>query len=120
MNGGIKTGDIILISFPVHRPKGHEQEGMRPAIVVAVPQGHLRYPVVIVIPVTSQTGNWAKRNPSLYKLIPKGCGGLPKQSVALIDQVRAVDANRIKAYLGALEAQLFQDIKGGLIQLFSA
>ena len=119
MNAGIKAGDVVLVGLPAHQPKGHEQEGVRPAIITAVPQGYLRYPVVIVIPVTSQTGNWAKRNPSLYKQIPEGCGGLPRPSVALIDQVRAVDVSRVRSYIGTLEQQIFQIIKDSLIELLS-
>lgn len=118
MNDGIKAGDVVLVGLPAHQPKGHEQEGMRPAIITAVPKGYLRYPVVIVIPVTSQTGNWAKQNPLLYRRIPEGCGSLPKPSVALIDQVRAIDINRVKSYIGKLDQQTLQEIKNGLIELF--
>lgn len=120
MNAGIRAGDVILVSLPAHLPKGHEQEGVRPAIITAVPQGYLRYPVVIVVPVTSQTGRWTKRNPLLYQQIPEGCGGLPKPSVVLIDQIRAVDIRRIRSYVGTLEQKIFQKIKQGLIELFSS
>ncbi|HAG08004.1 MAG TPA: hypothetical protein DCK87_00305 [Desulfotomaculum sp.] len=49
----ITPGDILLIALPSHDPSGHEQEGVRPAIAVGVPQGHVRYPVVIVVPLTT-------------------------------------------------------------------
>lgn len=119
MNTGIQAGDVVLVTLPSNKPKGHEQEGFRPAIIIAVPTGHLRYPVVIVVPVTSQTGNWTKLNPSLYIQIPQGKSGLPRLSVALIDQVRAIDVNRITTYLGTLEHSLLQNIKHSLIKLIS-
>lgn len=120
MSTGIHPGDIVLVNLPLHEPKGHEQEGLRPAIIVAVPTGHLRYPVVIVVPVTSQTGSWSNQNPVLYHQIPHGTGGLPRLSVALIDQVRAIDVRRITTYLGTLEQQLLQNIKDSLIEVISA
>lgn len=49
-------GDVLLIALPSHDPKGHEQEGLRPAIVVGIPRGPVRYPVVIVVPLTSKSG----------------------------------------------------------------
>jgi mRNA interferase MazF len=48
----IAQGDVLVVALPSHEPKGHEQEGYRPAIVVGVPKGEVRYPVVIAIPLT--------------------------------------------------------------------
>lgn len=59
-----------MVNLPKHEPQGHEQEGLRPGIIVAVPSGYLRYPIVLVVPVTSQSGNWANQNPILYHQIP--------------------------------------------------
>jgi mRNA interferase MazF len=66
-NEALKPGAVVLIDLPLHDPKGHEQEGKRPAIVVGIPQGLLRYPVVIAVPLTTQGGPWAKKNPNLYR-----------------------------------------------------
>lgn len=119
MNTNIQTGDVVLVNLPVHQPRGHEQEGVRPVVIVSVPKGHLRYPVAIVVPVTSQIGFWASHNSSLYLQIPPGTGGLPKQSVILIDQIRAIDVNRITSYIGTLESQLLQNVRHGLIKLLT-
>ena len=48
----LKCGDVVLLNLPSHRPKGHEQEGKRPVIIIGVPVGVVRYPVVIVIPLS--------------------------------------------------------------------
>ncbi|CEP67955.1 Plasmid maintenance toxin/Cell growth inhibitor [Moorella glycerini] len=114
----VAAGDILLIALPVHDPKGHEQEGVRPAVVVGVPQGPVRYPVVIVVPLTTRSGPWAKQNPILYQPLPPGAGGIPQASIVLIDQVRAVDVRRIKAYLGSLEEKTFEPIRSSLLKLF--
>ncbi len=117
MRTDLKSGDILLISLPDHSPRGHEQEGERPAIVVAVPKS-VRYPVVIVIPLTTADGPWVDKNPSLYKRIPKNASGLPKDSIALIDQIRAVDVHRIVSLYQPLDKSIFQEIKNSLINLF--
>lgn len=99
-------------------PKGHEQEGVRPAVVAGVPQGPVRYPVVIVVPLTTRGGPWAKQNPILYQPLPQGAGGIPKASTVLIDQVRAVDVRRVKAYLGTLDETTFEPIRASLLKIF--
>lgn len=119
MNTNVQAGDVVLVSLPIHQPRGHEQEGVRPVIIVAVPHGYLRYPVAIVVPVTSQTGIWASQNSTLYLQIPQGTGGLPKKSVILIDQVRSIDVNRITSYIGTLEEQLLQNIRQSLVELLT-
>jgi mRNA interferase MazF len=114
----VAAGDIFLIALLVHDPKGHEQEGVRPAVVVGVPQGPVLYPVVIVVPLTTRSGPWAKQNPNLYQPLPPGAGGIPRASIVLIDQVRAVDVRRVKAYLGTLEEKTFEPIRSSLCELF--
>ena len=117
-NNVIEPGDVILISFPVHNPKGHEQEGSRPAIVVGVPKGAVRYPVVFVVPLTTQSGTWAENNPGLYPRIPHGAAGLTQDSIALIDQLRAVDVRRVQFYLGCLEKDIFNPMRKSILRLF--
>ncbi len=56
-------------SQPLKCAKGHEQEGRRPAVIVGVPLGDVRYSVVVVVPLTTQFGAWGKRNPVLYPII---------------------------------------------------
>jgi len=56
-----------------------------------VPLGDVRYPVVVVVPLTTQFGGWVNRNSALYPIIQAGSAGLPQKSVALCDQIRAVD-----------------------------
>jgi len=114
----IEPGDVILISLPTHNPKGHEQEGIRPAIVVGVPKGAVRYPVIIVVPLTTWSGSWTRKNPSLYPFILQGTAGITRDSIALLDQVRAVDVQRVQYYLGSLEKEQFNPIKRNLLRIF--
>ena len=108
-----------MLMFPVHHPPGHEQEGSRPAVVVAVPIGPTRFPVVLVVPLTTQAREWTDRNPALYPRLDAGSGGLIHPSVALLDQVRAVDARRLATYLGTLSRAAYAPIHRGLRMLFA-
>lgn len=117
MSNKIKVGDVLLISLPVHSPRGHEQEGKRPGIVIAIPEEPMRYPVIITIPLTTKKGNWCIQNPKLYKEIPAGSGGLSRDSIALIDQVCAVDCRRIVSLIGTISDCYILEIKNALIEL---
>jgi mRNA interferase MazF len=116
----VSFGDILLILLPTHAPPGHEQEGVRPAIVVGLPEraGQPRFSTLLVIPLTTQEGTWSKKAPRLYPRLRGGAGGLPRPSIALLDQVRSIDARRVSSYLGSLTGKEFQPIKEGLKRIF--
>lgn len=80
----------------------HEQQGIRPAIVVGIPPGETRYLLVFVAPLTTQMGKWVELNSTIYPVLPSGTGNLTQTSVVLLDQIRAVDAQRIVRYIGSL------------------
>jgi mRNA interferase MazF len=46
--------DILLVDFPPQTPALHEQQGIRPAVVVGRPSntGMIRFELVIVVPIT--------------------------------------------------------------------
>jgi mRNA interferase MazF len=116
----VSFGDILLIMLPTHAPAGHEQEGLRPAVVVGLPEraGQPRFSTLLVIPLTTQEGTWSKKAPLLYPRLRGGAAGLPRPSIALLDQVRSIDARRVSSYLGSLTGKEFQPIKEGLKQIF--
>jgi mRNA interferase MazF len=113
----LKCGDVVFVNLPSHSPKGHEQEGRRPAVIVGVPLGDVRYPVAIVVPLTTQLGEWVKKNPALYPIIQSGTAGLSQKSVVLCDQIRAVDIQRVIGYLGSLSIDEYLPIIDGVRQV---
>ncbi|QDZ40304.1 type II toxin-antitoxin system PemK/MazF family toxin [Euhalothece natronophila Z-M001] len=119
MSKKLQAGDLILVSLPDHQPKGREQEGRRPAIIVGLPKGKVRYPVILIAPLTTQFGFWVENNPTLYPKLNAGTGGLSKNSVVLLDQIRAVDVKRVISYLGSLSPREFQKILEGLQSIFN-
>ncbi len=103
----LRVGDVVTASFPLHEPQGHEQEGLRPAVVIGVPEnvGTPRFPLVFVAPLTSDRGQtWASGSPDLYPRFPAGLAGLRSPSIVLTDQVRALDLSRISRRRGQLTA----------------
>lgn len=70
----IAIGDLVLVALPVHNPPRREQQGIRPAVVVGVPSGEIRYPTIAIAPLTTTTGSWSSNNPILYPLLEAGTG----------------------------------------------
>lgn len=121
MSSRLAPGDVVTARFPEHRPPGHEQSGLRPAIVVALPEqlGTPRYPVALLVPLTTDLNQpWAARSAALYHRLPQGAGGLPRASVALLDQVRSVDLRRVVGYVGSLRPAAFAPMREALSRLF--
>ncbi len=119
----LAQGDIVLARFPEHLPSGHEQHGLRPALVVGLPDllGQPRFPVVLLIPLTTDRRQaWASRSPRLYPTLPAGAGGLPIDSLALLDQTRSLDWERVARYLGTLPAEAYRPIRDGLRALLAS
>ncbi|NJM71489.1 MAG: type II toxin-antitoxin system PemK/MazF family toxin [Scytonema sp. RU_4_4] len=114
----LACGDVVIVALPTHTPRGREQQGTRPAVVVGVPSGEARYPILMIAPLTTQSGSWALNNPSLYPRLEAGAGGLPQSSIVLLDQTRGLDINRVVAYLGTLTSEQYAPILNGLIHLF--
>lgn len=75
MSNKIKVGDVLLISLPVHLPRGHEQEGKRPGIVIAIPEEPMRYPVIITIPLTTKKRIGAYKTQNCIKKYPQEAVG---------------------------------------------
>jgi mRNA interferase MazF len=113
----LEFGDIVTARFPEQNPQGREQQGYRPGVVVGFPNriGIPRFSLVVVVPMTTDRGqSWALASPDLYPRFPAGVAGLRSPSIALLDQVRVIDVNRIVAYRGSLTPDHYELILIGL------
>lgn len=101
----VKRGDLFYADLsPV---VGSEQGGVRPVIVVQNNVGNKYSPTIIVAPVTSQM-NKAKL-PTHVKL--KGNKyGLPKNSVALMEQLRTIDKKRLREKIGSFSSDIMNKV----------
>lgn len=111
----LNIGDVITARFP-EQQQGREQEGYRPAIVVGIPNfvRQLRFQVIIVVPMTTyKNQSWVDNSPDLYPVFPSGIASLKSPSIALLDQIRAIDARRIINYRGSLTSEQYKPIASG-------
>jgi mRNA interferase MazF len=110
-----KFGQVVRMVFPVHTPRGHEQEGERPCVVIADSSAiqPLAFPKLFVAPITR-------------KLLPPGPlriqfeenkGGLKQPGTILLDQLRMLDASRLTGIYGQFEENELELIRQGLLRL---
>jgi len=91
----IKRGDIFYADLsPV---VGSEQGGIRPVIIIQNDVGNRYSPTVIVSAITSQIN---KAKLPTHVEISSEEYGLNKDSVVLLEQVRALDKRRLKEKIG--------------------
>jgi mRNA interferase MazF len=91
-----RRGEIWLVEFG--EPVGHEQAGIRPAVVVSTdalnegPAG-----VLLVVPITS-----TRRDLPSHVVIEPGESGLDRPSYAKCEDVKSVSERRLISRLGVI------------------
>jgi mRNA interferase MazF len=111
MSKPLQIGDIITARFPIHTPSGHEQEGLRPALVVGLPDkvAAPRFSMIWLAPITTDRSQlWA--NSELYPKLSKDVSGLASDSIVLLEQVRSLDAQRVGKYIDSLPKEAYEPI----------
>ncbi len=105
----LPRGAVVLIDL--NPTTGHEQQGVRPCVIVSDPDiaGDQRYPLVCVVPVSGTAGQGA-----LYPGLDPGKSGLRKRSFALVDQLRSVDKRRVRSVFGEVTRAEMRAIDLGL------
>lgn len=96
----MNVGDIYTVEIPP--VDGHEQAGLRPAIIVQASRFEKQLPTTIIIPLSSQLA--AQNFPGTFLIQPDAENGLTMQSVALECQLRAIDKKRLKRKIGRLSS----------------
>ena len=103
----MKIGDVYLVEIP--GVGGHEQEGLRPALIVQSEERINELPTVLIVPLTSKTK--ASIFPFTFLVKPDKLNNLTSSSVALVFQLRAIDKRRLKHKIGKLEKRMILHIK---------
>lgn len=93
----MQFGDIYLVEIPMS--SGHEQAGLRPAVIVQE-IGMEKVPTVLIVPLTSKLK--AKDFPFTFVVEPDQSNNLNVVSVSLVFQVRAIDKKRLKNKIGKI------------------
>lgn len=106
------SADVLWARLPTRTPKGREQTGTRPVILIAEPARvqTLRFPLVLVASVTSTV---LPEEP-VYPRLARGAGGLPSDSTVLLDQLLALDPAHVTGRAGTLTDAEFAPIRAGL------
>ncbi len=93
----IKRGDVYYADLsPI---VGSEQGGVRPVLIVQNDMGNKYSPTVIVSAITSKTNKT-----QLPTHIPlQQNSGLSRESVALLEQIRTIDKQRLKEKIGHID-----------------
>ena len=104
----VKKGDLFFADLsPVI---GSEQGGVRPVLVVQNDVGNKYSPTIIVAAVTSQT----KTKLPTHVRLEATQGGLSKDSVVLLEQLRTIDKQRLKERIGTLSESQLPDVEKAL------
>ena len=102
-------GDIVLIDF---RPaKVHEQDGMRPALVMSDAAYNAASSYLVVCPITSNTRPWPFKMP-----LPDG---LKVHGFVMIDQIKSIDRRRrVLRFIDHVPDEAMRDYRMRLAALF--
>lgn len=104
----IKKGQIYYADLsPV---VGSEQGGYRPILIIQNDIGNKYSPTIIAAPITSKVNE--KHNIPTHKEVH--CAELPKNSMALLEQIRTLDKCRLKQYVGKITPHNLQQVDIGL------
>lgn len=98
-------GDIYLVNFGRNK-NTYKQNGVRPALVVSNNRANKNSPVVTVVPLTSKV--WKKPFLPTHVTIPSGVG-LSKPSMALAEQVEAIDKELLVNKMGHVYDDLIME-----------
>ena len=94
----ISRGDIYYADL---RPViGSEQGGIRPVLILQNNVGNRHSPTVIAAAITSKQD---KTNLPTHIGIKAGTGGLTRDSVVLLEQVRTLDKRRLRERAGQID-----------------
>ena len=95
---------------------GSEQSGIRPVLVVQTDRANAHSPHTIIVPFTTRI---RQRILPSHVLCSIGEGGLTQDSVALCEQIRAIDLVRLIRQLGTLPAPRMTDVDKALRTILS-
>lgn len=99
----LKRGDILFVDMGI-QPKGSIQGGFRPVVVVSNNLANKFSPVITVVPLSTKIKK--KRNLPTHVFVPVNCcSGLGVHSIALCEQVTALDCFRIIEKIGTVDKE---------------
>ena len=93
-----RTGDIVLVDFS--NGIGHQQKGIRPALIVSNNVGNLFSPVIEVLPIT--TKRTKSKLPTHVNILPNEENGLIAESTIEAEGKIPVNKFQVKKHIGKI------------------
>lgn len=108
----INRGDIFYADLE-DNAVGSEQTGIRPVVIIQNNVGNIYSPTVIIAPITSKVKVKSKLPTHIF--IKGDSKRLPKNSLILLEQIRVIDKERLRYYVGTLSSKETQEVDKGII-----
>jgi mRNA-degrading endonuclease toxin of MazEF toxin-antitoxin module len=117
----IKPGEIYFVTIDPTHAVGHEQHGRRPFVIVSRLRINLKNWVVVAVPLTT----WGTDRPATHSphriFIPASeisrdvaFSGNIEDSLALTDQIRALNPTRLENRMGTLSGAALASVGAGI------
>lgn len=103
----MKRGDVYNVDLK--DSYGCEQNGFRPAVIVQNNAGNFTAPTTIIVPLSHK-----EEKQVTHVIIPKDECGIEDDSIALCEQIRVIDKDRLGRRLFTLPNHLMKDIEQGI------
>ena len=113
MKRTILRGDMYY--FDLSPAIGSEQNGLRPVLIVQNNQGNKFSSTVIVAAISSKT---EKSHLPTHIIVTCEDFGLSKDSLILLEQVRTIDKQRLRDYIGRLDEKTMKQVDKALALSF--
>ena len=109
MNKNILRGDLYYADLePVI---GSEQGGIRPVLIIQNNIGN-RYSSTVI--VAAITGKEMKTTLPTHCVLLEMQSGLDRESIILLEQIRTIDKQRLRDYVGALTSPIMREVDKAL------
>lgn len=103
----VKRGDIFYADLS--GTIGSEQGGIRPVLVVQNDVGNFHSPTIIIAPISTA----GKHYLPVHIRIGRN-GGLSRDSTVFLEQIRTIDRQRIRHYVGTLDDEMMRKIDNAI------
>lgn len=104
----VRRGDIYWVDFGV--PRGSEQGGRRPALIVQNDIGNANSATTIIAAITSQHGV----SYPFHVEISAQESGLPQDGTVLLEQLRTINKDRLTRRVGSLSSAKMKEVDKAL------
>jgi mRNA interferase MazF len=109
MDRKIRRGDMFYADLTLG--VGSEQNGYRPVVIIQNDTGNKHSNTVIATIITSKMANKSKM-PTHCRI--KAQQGLGRDSLVLLEQIRTIDRERLKEYIGRLDSESMSKVDKAL------